>query len=647
MRSSTWIVGIAVAACGDTHQSPPDSAIVIDAPIDAPVALTSAPIGPKTGFVAAVAFDPNAANTVWASGDDGDGLYRSRDNGATWELVTTAPIDWSSYALRFDPRANGRIWAPSYFGRGMVRSDDDGATWSKTGTGLPVGPGDAAKFFDLTGHDDILVAATGSGLYHSSDGGATFAKSTGGPTSSRAVLYAHNVFFAGGDDGKLYTSTDGISFNGSGGGGAITSIASGASGVYVATGPGLVVYVDLVASTVTAIVDPSSNPDRSSLLWTKLAVVPGATHATDRVIVGTTVDQAATVRDHLYGSDDGGATWAARGTGLDHASAFAIAIAPGDRDRIVLATIGAGLYVTTDAGATWTAGTGDLRATAALAFTADPNDTNHLVVGSSEALTGTPGVFETTNGGASWSLVTSLVPDALSFAFDPDDSQTVVVGTFASPGILRSTHGMAGPWTPIANVPSALRIKVAGARWYAVALDGTLYRSSDHGASWSSLSAGTVADLAVLQDHELACGSQLQIIDGDPVPMPTLDAGEVIATCASDNQGGLLLGTTHGRVWSASTTTNPVWTAHATPLIDADVRQVGVTANAWFACGMRADTNAAPTTVSGLFLSRDQGATWTSAYDTYPSTLCWGVTSVGDNALIENQWGGGVWRIAL
>lgn len=629
-----------------------------DAAIDAaPPSPTSAPIGPPTGFFAAVVYQPGSPHTVWASGDDGDGLYRSTDDGATWALVESAPLDWSAYALRFDPHDPRRIWAPSYFGRGTYRSDDSGATWARVGTGLPVGPGAAARIYDLAVRADggELIAATGSGLFRSTDAGATFSSVTGGPSvPARAVIYAQGKVLAGADDGKLYTSTNGTTWTGMGGGGAITDLAAGAQGVYIATIDGLVVYTDL-ASTPQAVVNPVVDPARGTLLWTKLAVAPGTTRATDRVVVGTTVDAAAAVRDHIYLSDDGGATWTVRATGLDHASAFDLTFSPTDRDRIVLATVGAGLYTSGDAGRTWSAGGGDLRGAAALAFAVDPTNASHLLLGSSESLTGTPGVFETTDGGATWQLVRSLVPDALSFAFDPSDPRVVLVGTFATPGLLRSTNGTAGPWTPIANVPSAMRIRTLGTAWYALALDGTAWRSTDHGATWTKISAGAlVTDIAPLASGgELACGNEMRVsTDGfatsQPVALPTLPSGEIVTSCV-ESSGGALIGTNKGRVFSTSTLsgTSTTWTAHATPLLDADVRQVGVVDGAWLVCGMRADVEASPNTISGLFRSVDHGATWTVAAETYPSRLCWSFAPVGDGIVLEALWGGGAWRVVL
>ena len=60
-------------------------------------------LGPPHGYVASIAFNPSDVNEVWLSGDDGNGLYCSKEGGKTFQQVPAVPYDWSSYAVKVEP----------------------------------------------------------------------------------------------------------------------------------------------------------------------------------------------------------------------------------------------------------------------------------------------------------------------------------------------------------------------------------------------------------------------------------------------------------------------------------------------------------------------------------------------------------------
>ncbi len=81
-------------------------------------------------------------------------LYRSRDYGATWQLITQG-IGASHFlrAVREDPHAKGLLFAGTELG--VYVSFDDGDDWQPMQQNLPV-----CSVRDLTIHDDDLVIAT-------------------------------------------------------------------------------------------------------------------------------------------------------------------------------------------------------------------------------------------------------------------------------------------------------------------------------------------------------------------------------------------------------------------------------------------------------------------------------------------------------
>ncbi len=81
-------------------------------------------------------------------------LYRTRDYGATWQLITSG-IGASSFvwAVREDPQTRGLLFAGTE--RGTYVSFDDGDTWQSLQLNLPT-----AAIHDLAFHADDLVVAT-------------------------------------------------------------------------------------------------------------------------------------------------------------------------------------------------------------------------------------------------------------------------------------------------------------------------------------------------------------------------------------------------------------------------------------------------------------------------------------------------------
>ncbi|HEY6370475.1 MAG TPA: hypothetical protein VIX37_07845 [Candidatus Sulfotelmatobacter sp.] len=102
-------------------------------------------------------FDPAVAYAAINSSRTGDQtpyLYRTRDYGATWQLVTkgiTAPSFLR--AVREDPQTKGLLFAGTEFG--IHVSFDDGDHWQSLQLNLPV-----TGVRDLTIHGDDLVIAT-------------------------------------------------------------------------------------------------------------------------------------------------------------------------------------------------------------------------------------------------------------------------------------------------------------------------------------------------------------------------------------------------------------------------------------------------------------------------------------------------------
>jgi len=111
----------------------------------------------KISLIEASHFDPAVAYAAVDRArldDQTPYIYRTRDYGATWQLIThglAAPA--FVRAVREDPQTKGLLFAGTEFG--VYVSFDDGENWQRLQLNLPV-----SSVRDLTIHGDDLIAAT-------------------------------------------------------------------------------------------------------------------------------------------------------------------------------------------------------------------------------------------------------------------------------------------------------------------------------------------------------------------------------------------------------------------------------------------------------------------------------------------------------
>jgi len=146
------------------------------------------------------AVDPGNPDTLYAAAA-GAGLYRSRDAGATFELVSQE-VGGSVFGLAVTP--DGRILAGDG-GRGLVESGNGGTTWREV---LPAAIAGVA----VNPKDPQRILATGPGAYLSTDGGATWrlvleVEDGVGPVAWSAS--APGAAYVVGFDRTLHKTTDG------------------------------------------------------------------------------------------------------------------------------------------------------------------------------------------------------------------------------------------------------------------------------------------------------------------------------------------------------------------------------------------------------------------------------------------------------
>lgn len=143
-------------------------------PIDEPANTN----GRSIGRVSAIAFHPTDTNQMWAGAPSG-GLWKSEDNGLSWETLTDELPNLGVSDIIIHPHnpdtmylSTGDGSSSNTYSYGVIKSTDGGMTWDTTGLSFGVDEGRNIRRMILdTTNTQVLIAASTSGIYRSQDAG--------------------------------------------------------------------------------------------------------------------------------------------------------------------------------------------------------------------------------------------------------------------------------------------------------------------------------------------------------------------------------------------------------------------------------------------------------------------------------------------
>jgi hypothetical protein len=451
-----------------------------------------------------VAVDRSAFPRVFA-GSAFLGLFRSVDGGMTFERIAgeTFTNDFEVNILEADPLDPDTIYAVR--GKNVLwKSRDGGETWESNST-LPPGRLQALAIAPTDSH--VLYAGN---FYHGSevpnpidyclarslDAGVTW---QGVPCST---LRNHDVLAVAVDpvdSSVVYAATIERTFK---------SLDSGATWTELV----LHSYIDQIHSITISI----SPVDRqvvyvSNLTGLLTSTDAGATWAATVSEDGATVtsaladpSDARTVylgqSDGVFRSSDRGATWTRADTGMNDFSVTDLAFGGGVQTLFAASPDGRGPYRSANGGGDWSPNAQFIFSTKAVA--ADPTDPDFVY-------TVAYGIFRSTDGGAAWAQVRESDGARLtSVAVDPQDSSLVYVGEDPTLGPGGVPIGGGVLWSgdrgetwnapPLDSLFAVLSLSVSptGESVLAGSRQG-VFRSDDHGASWSATALSNLSVAAV------------------------------------------------------------------------------------------------------------------------------------------------------
>lgn len=518
--------------------------------------------GPYERLIYGLLVDVDDPKTLYA-GTWGAGLYRSTDAGATWQAASLPAPDCPEPAC--DPRlfqiralaqsAGGGLYL-SRWGGGIYRSADQGRTWEFIASPLNgIFPQDPERdpllveqflIITPTGNDETIYAATHDGVYFSIDGGDRWQQAVEGipeENDSRqiqALATDGNTLYAGSFGGGVFASKDwGQSWQSigpsSGPESKVFAVLPTEEGVLIGTAGAGVLWSSDSGQTWQSRNEGLPDNPLARRVQVLIADKQG-------VIYAGTVDYG------VYRSDDGGQTWQPGSAGLTgHALSIVHLSADPAGKTIYAGTYGEGVYHSADGAKNWLPLGRGLPGT--LAF-----EVKSLAIGGQDLLAGTflggmyalnlakePFEWRRLPKGLPVGGARNIADIVVSDRGEAGQSITLAAGT----GIFRSVDGGAS-WSRVNNGLPEEDLYVAGLAQgrrdpriiYAVLQDadeGGLYRSLDGGQNWSrmpvrlSFSPAAVRDLVVGPDDEtLYLGTTSQgvyVIQGDQEPEPLEQAG--------------------------------------------------------------------------------------------------------------------------
>jgi photosystem II stability/assembly factor-like uncharacterized protein len=492
-----------------------------------------------------VVVDPNTPSTVYAAvgylfGTANNGVYKSTDSGATWTLLNAppAPVGASfgriSVAISKANIANVLYIAAednsttSGLAR-FVRSDNAGATFTDLTGGTPNYMGfqgwyDTTLLVDPTNSAIVYAAgaADANSMLRSTNNGANWTDISHTGVAVQPHVDHHGIDFD--SNGKLLDGDDG--------------------GIYRLDDPTVPSWTDLNGNLNTIqfqgiglhptnanIVIGGSQDNGTEVysgapLWTETEGGDGGL-ATFSPTNGSRAYHQIPVGsfgpNFFRRSDDGGATWVTKTSGIvvdQNVQNFyaPFAVDPGNGDRVLYGTNR--VWETTTAGDSWTPISpvlntgGNFVDTVAIA----PSDANTVYASTGGTYASSSQIFVTTNHGAIWTEHNLPAGSARVNEIQVDPSNALiayaVVNRFSTAGhVFRTTNG-GMTWTNISGALPNLPVwsiqidnSTSPSTLYIGADDG-VYTSTDLGVSWSRLSTG----LPNAQVFQVAFNGSLHIL---------------------------------------------------------------------------------------------------------------------------------------
>ncbi len=310
--------------------------------------------GQHDDTIVSIALHPTNPQILYVSTNDS--IYKSRDEGRTWEQMATDLSTYRVLSLALDPKYPATVYAGTMMDA-VYKSPDGGQHWMPYNAGLKEHISVVNQFVFDPRSNDTIYAATTVGVFRTTNGGRLWEERMQGMKEVHIVVTLAidptrpNILYAG-TTGGAYRTKDGTSSWLKINNGLIPPEVLDAS---MALGINVLVVDPVNSDTVyagtTKGLFKTVNQGES---WTRIGQ-----SLSDQYISSLLVDPRdsqvlyAGGRAGVQKTHDGGQTWTTMNAGLATLNVRTLAMSPQDRHRLYLGTNGSGLYRSIDGGKTW------------------------------------------------------------------------------------------------------------------------------------------------------------------------------------------------------------------------------------------------------------------------------------------------------
>jgi photosystem II stability/assembly factor-like uncharacterized protein len=367
----------------------------------------------------------------------------------------------------YDPADSSIVYAAT--SNGVFRSSDGGQHWAARPETLGTPFGDVTV---ASADPQKVFASSVYGLYKSSDRGVTWSRVHPFGSFKVAVSANGSVVYSVSTGGPIRSSDGGITFGGAGSG---LPAASSVTSLVIDPQNADTIYASLLSnagvykSTDGAAHWTAANSGLTASAYYSLAIDPA----------NSSVLYAGPGPGRIFKTTDGGASWTelTNGLGTSFYQSIAISTAP----PTIIAVSNSGYYKSTDAGSTWT---GPSQPSAGTSVAVDPRNASNILI--------VPffNLLRSTNGGSTFAPSASGLTAAYTQSIAVDPRNESIVYTSGAAGIFKSIdHGES--WTSLlTGLNQFIAVDPFNSQTLYATTSGIVRRSLNGGAAWEDFNTG-------------------------------------------------------------------------------------------------------------------------------------------------------------
>ncbi len=428
------------------------------------------PIGSNAGRLVCVRFHPTNPNIIYVGAASG-GMWVSTNGGSTWTTTTDNLGSLGVSDIAIDPSnpsiiyiATGDYVAGDTYSIGVYKSIDGGLTWNATGLTFAVNLGRRiGRLLINPLNPTTLYAFTSAGIYRTRNGGTSWTLIQSGDFKDGEYKPGDTTIMYGVTSSGFYRSTNG--------GNTFTAVSYGAVGSIIR----LSVAVTPADPNVVYLLGSKSDYSYGGVYKSNSTGAPGT---------WTVMSTTPNIFDwSTNGSGSGGQGW------YD----LAIGVSPTNANEIICG--GVNSWKSTNGGQTWTLYTHWYGGGGKPYVHADLHDVQYTNSNTVYLVTD-GGLFRTTNGGTSFSAINGAMNIAQIYKLGLSATSSSLIVTGHQDNGTNKWNGTS--WTEIYGGDGADCFISWNNNNTIVAsyIEGDFQRSTNGGASWTSIAPSTTENAA-------------------------------------------------------------------------------------------------------------------------------------------------------